>query len=105
MSEMHKRPLFYILDGKIPKPASLKEWTEHFQNPGKRFICYDVLAGGVTVSTIFKGLVSNAKGPPDVFETRILGGEHDNYINRYCTYEEAEQGHEDAVNMVLNKSS
>jgi hypothetical protein len=50
------------------------------------------------VSTVFLGLDHQwGDGPPLVFETMIFGGEHDQYQERYSTWDEAEAGHKQGV--------
>jgi len=44
------------------------------------------------------------EGEPLLFETMIFGGEHDDYQERYSTYEEALEGHQRAIQLVTNKS-
>ena len=34
---------------------------------------------------------------PVLFESMIFGGEHDEYQRRYCTYDEALEGHNNLV--------
>ena len=40
-------------------------------------------------------------GPPLLFETMIFGGEHDQFQERYSTWEEAMAGHKKAVELVF----
>ena len=58
--------------------------------------------GPVLISTVFLGInhAFNDDGPPILFETMIFGGALDQYQQRYCTYEEAIQGHRLAVLLV-----
>lgn len=62
---------------------------------------------GVNISTVFLGLDHRFYGddPPILFETMIFGGEHNEFQERYCTWEEAERGHQKAVKMVKGKKS
>lgn len=49
----------------------------------------------VQVSTVFLGLDHGyGEGPPILFETLVFGGPLDQSGDRYCTWEEAEAGHE-----------
>lgn len=93
----------YILDGKTPKIIDdLREWSSQL---GKQntVVKRSELPGGVTVSTVFLGLDhSYGNGPPVLFETMIFEGDHDGYQERYCTWEEAEQGHERAITLVYS---
>jgi len=57
--------------------------------------------GDVEVSTVFIGLDHGwGEGPPILFETMIFGGKHDQFQERYPTWDEAVAGHEAAVRMV-----
>ena len=60
--------------------------------------------GKVRVSTIFLGLdhsfIYGKKHKPILFETMIFGGKHDGYQERYAIWEEAEEGHKKAVELV-----
>jgi hypothetical protein len=97
----------YILKGKkvIPEPNLLK-WATffHFED---RHIGRDIV-GHVLISTVFLGLdhrFNVESGKPIVFETMIFGGKHDQWQRRYCTWEEAEKGHEKAVKLVKDKQN
>ena len=61
--------------------------------------------GQSKISTVFlsmdhglSGLIGD--GTPVLFETMVFGGEHDDYQERYHTYDEAEEGHKRIVEMV-----
>ena len=88
----------YILKGKepIPEPDAM-EWT-HWFHTAERHVA-DTLIGEVRISTVFLALdySFSMKGPPILFETMILGGEDDGFQRRYCTWQEAEQGHQEIV--------
>jgi hypothetical protein len=59
--------------------------------------------GTITISTVFLGIDHGfSSGPPVLFETMIFGGKHDQYQCRSCTYDEAEEEHIKAVEMVKN---
>lgn len=50
--------------------------------------------GDTTVSTVFLGVDHNwGDGPPILFETKVFGGDHDEWQWRYHTWDEAAQGH------------
>ncbi|MEO9497665.1 MAG: hypothetical protein ABJG42_24540 [Vibrio splendidus] len=52
----------------------------------------------VVISTVFLGLDHNPfGGKPILFETMIFGGKHDDYQERYCTWDEAAQRHQSIV--------
>lgn len=57
--------------------------------------------GDVKISTVFLGLNHQfSDGPPILFETMVLGGEHDQYRQRCSTWAEAEAMHARAVERV-----
>jgi len=83
----------YILDGREAVPChDLTEWGTWFEN-ADRHVAKDEI-GDVKISTIFLGLDhSFGQGPPLLFETMVFGGDADGDMDRYSTWEEAEQGH------------
>ncbi len=53
------------------------------------------------ISTVFLAFNHNFdEGPPLLFKTMIFGGKYDQEQWRYTTWEEAEKGHQLAVNKV-----
>lgn len=93
----------YILDGHTPVPVDdLMEWAGKIEKQDRRVALTE--QDGITVSTVFLGLDhSMNSGPPVLFETMIFGGKEDQYCERYCTWEEAEKGHEEAVKIAFEK--
>lgn len=91
----------YILEGKTPKVVDdVIEWGRWFET-ANRHVADTHLSDGVRVSTAFLGIDHNfGGGEPILFETMIFGGKHDQYTERYCTYEEAEIGHKQALTKV-----
>ena len=87
----------YILDGKTPVPLfDTTKWGLQVD----KIIGKDQF-GSVSVSTVFLGMDhSFGGGSPVLFETMIFGGEHDQYQERYCTWDEAEKGHQIACDLV-----
>jgi hypothetical protein len=87
----------YILDGKTPVPLfDTTKWGLQVD----KIIGKDQF-GSVSVSTVFLGMDhSFSGGDPVLFETMIFGGEHDQYQERYCTWDEAEKGHKIACDLV-----
>lgn len=95
---------YYILEGRIPKEVPFEEWRSwHARNFLQRVVAKTELPDGVTVSTVFLTLNHNfaRQGPPILFETMIFGGEHDGYQERYSTWEEAEEGHSRAIDLIF----
>jgi hypothetical protein len=89
----------YILDGKNPvRCFDITKWGS--QSKGDKIIGKDEF-GAVSVSTVFLGMDHSFNGgTPVLFETMIFGGEYDQYQERYCTWGEAEKGHQIACELV-----
>jgi hypothetical protein len=90
----------YILNGKTPVECNdLMEWAKQME--GKNRIVEQSQFENVKVSTVFLGLDhSFGDGEPLLFETMIFGGEHDQYQDRYSTWDEAVEGHKKACELV-----
>jgi hypothetical protein len=89
----------YILEGKTPVKTDLMTWARWFETRKGRHVA-QTKQGDVRVSTVFLGLNHQwGDGPPLVFETMIFGGEHDQYQERYSTWDEAEAGHRKACEL------
>jgi len=94
---------YYILDGKIAKQCgSLAEWADWMEN-SSHGVAYDEI-DEIIISTVFLGLNYNhwGQGDPLLFETMTflpndLSGLEQ---RRYFTWEEAEAGHREMVEMV-----
>lgn len=57
--------------------------------------------GESEVSTVFLGFShGHDKGKPILFETLVFGGEHDGYMLRYTSWDEAISGHEEVCRMI-----
>jgi len=99
---------YYKLVGKEIIPCTLQEWGE--AREGNRHVAKTKLKAPapskdtVEISTVFLGLDHSMGGGdvPILFETMIFGGQHDEYMERYTTWDEAEKGHQEAVLIVLN---
>jgi hypothetical protein len=89
----------YILDGKNPVPCfDITKWASMSKND-KLVGLYKF--GEVVVSTVFLGMDHSFNvGTPVLFETMIFGGEYDQFQERYCTWDEAEEGHKVACELV-----
>lgn len=97
-------PRYYILEGTtLVAVQDALEWAYWFETAERR-VALTILADGIEVSTVFLGLDHNfcGTGPPVLFETMVFQpAPHekwptmlDDYTARYCTWHEAEQGHE-----------
>jgi len=97
----------YILDGRVPlKCNNLTEWARWFTEED-RHVANDWI-NGVHVSTVFLGIdhsfpchENHGRGPI-LFETMIFGGVHDGWQERCSTWEQAEDMHQRACNVVRN---
>jgi hypothetical protein len=98
----------YTLDNarNIVECKDILKWAAWFETASR--IVRKTEKGKVIVSTVFLGLDhsfeifngSMKDYKPILFETMIFGGEHDQYQERYATWEEAEAGHAVAVSLV-----
>jgi hypothetical protein len=92
---------FYILKDKMPVNIPFEEWIRifDFEDEGRRV--NKTTIGDVRISTVFLGLDHGIyEDKPMLFETMIFGGEYDDYQERYSTWEEAEEGHQRACELV-----
>lgn len=89
----------YILQDHEAVPVTdYIEWTKSFN--GNRHVC-DTTINGVRISTVFLGIDhSFCGGPPLLFETMVFGGQLDQEMDRYTTWEQAEYGHKAMVDKV-----
>lgn len=91
--------MYYILENKKPKLTSPTVWRMWNTPENKRVALNKI--GDIDVSTVFLGVDYGFNSTiPVLFETMVFGGPDDQYCERYCTYEEAEKGHDRIVNMV-----
>jgi hypothetical protein len=85
---------YYKLVGdKVEEVDNCLDWARSFEIEN-RIVDKTRLDDGVEVSTVFLGIDHNWHGnKPLLFETMIFGGEHNEYCQRYSTYEQAFEGH------------
>ncbi len=91
----------YILVDRVPVACpELLKWGMWMENQEDRRVAETEIEG-IRISTVFLGLDHSysfdKSATPILFETMIFGGEHDEYQERYCTWDEAEAGHHKAV--------
>jgi hypothetical protein len=93
----------YKLEGHTPVPCEdFMEWAKWYET-ANRTVKQTEFPDGVKVSTVFLGLDhAFMSDKPILFETMIFGGEHDDYQERYSTWDEAEAGHQRAIQLVFN---
>jgi len=93
---------FYKLVGKQAVPCTLLEWSVFF-NTRNRCIIKTKIKDSV-ISTVFLGINHNfGPGDPLLFETMVFGGPLNEEMNRYTTWEEAEEGHTEMVKAVVQR--
>ena len=99
----------YILDehrNPVPCEGTLVwgRWLEEASRDKSRFVKQEDVDGGFWVSTVFLGLNLNfGGGRPLLFETMVFhkdSGMMDLAMDRYSTWEEAENGHAAMVERV-----
>ena len=97
------RPIYYDRQG---KPMTMQQWAQRFEDEDYRHIARDVIgpdepldpAPLITVSTFWLGLNHDWRSDePLIYETIIVGGEHDEIGMRYATEKQAREGHRRAV--------
>lgn len=90
----------YILDGKNPVlEPDLITWGIWYEKYDKAVAKTNV--DDVIVSTVFLALEHGFDlGQPILFETMVFGGEFDQEMARYTTWEDAEIGHQVMVEKV-----
>jgi len=95
------RPQWYILDGKEPVAVEdVSEWSEWMKTDGNKRIGKKTI-DGVEISTVFLGLDHGFGGKNLIlFESMVFGGSHDDYQERYSSYDLAVQGHNRICKMV-----
>ena len=98
----------YILEGHTPVPCDdLLTWGKWLENREVRRVALTCV-GEYKVSTVFLGLDHQyGDGHPLLFETMIFGGSYgreEEYQTRCSTWEEAEQMHVNAVDLVGSMS-
>lgn len=81
--------------------ATLMEWGRWFELASNRVVEQTDI-DKVRISTMFLGIDHSfgCGGPPIVYETMIFGGEHDQYQDRCCTWDEAKKMHTKALWLV-----
>jgi hypothetical protein len=99
----------YILNGHKPIPCDdIIKWGKWFET-GERTVAKDTI-DNILISTVFLGLDHSFGNrglldKPVLFETMIFGGEHDQYQDRYTSWEDAKKGHQKALKLVKKSIS
>lgn len=101
--------IYYVLDedGR-PLPCSdVSAWSawafpnDPAESIRRRSVAQTRIRKFVSVSTVFLAIDHGwgMRHAPVLWETMIFGGPHDGYQDRYCTREDAEAGHWEAVRL------
>lgn len=92
----------YILNGKEPVlETDLLKFGQWFET-ANRIVKQTHLPDNIKVSTVFLGIDHGfGSDKPVLFETMVFGGEHDQYQDRYSTWDEAEAGHQKTIEMIF----
>jgi hypothetical protein len=86
------KPYYILIEKEYYGIDDVVAWSKWWNNTD-RHIAFDKI-GDVEVSTIFLGIDHRHGGDiPVLFETLISNGPLDGDMDRYHTYEEAEEGH------------
>lgn len=92
----------FILDGHRAIPATLMQWAQWYETADRRVAKTTI--GEIDVSTVFLGIDhSFGDRVPILFETMVFGGELDERMERYATWQDAEEGHRRWVKKVEAK--
>lgn len=82
-------------------PVPLLAWADAYENIAHRRVAF-TKREKVAVSTVFLGLNHQfGDGPPLVFETLIMGGRYNGWMERYSTWDNALLGHRRACLLVF----
>lgn len=102
---------YILVNKKVVATDDLSVWAEFYENDKNRVVT-QTTTEHFFVSTVFLGLDHNfSGGAPITFETMIFKSNdseidfHDEYQERYATWEEAEAGHSVAINWALNREA
>lgn len=96
---------WYYLDGKEPMPCQCLEDLNRNTLEQKRVGRDEI--GDTLISTVFLGLdhAWHPGGRPLVFETMVFGGPLNGEMDRYTTWDRAEDGHKAIVERVRDAAN
>lgn len=96
---------WYILDeNNKPIRSTIVDCGEWLQKNPERKAVKQEYVGDVRISTVFLGLDHAWNSDiPVLWETMIFGGEHDQYMDRYTSYEDALEGHKLALTLITKE--
>lgn len=93
--------------------CDILEWSKQIEDPNLRKIAHDTI-NGIRISTVWLGLdhgyellhPPGSEYKPVLFETMVFAhpdNMEDCYCDRYCTYDEALTGHQQAIEWVKHE--
>ena len=96
--------MYYLLnDDRTTEQVPMMVWALGFERADR--VVGKTTIGDAEVSTVFLGMDHRfGEGPPLLFETMIFGGEHDEEMWRYSTWDEAKAGHSHVVSLLEHAS-
>lgn len=90
-------PMNYILEDKKPVPEeNYRKWLD-WMNTADLKVKHDRLPDGTEVSTVFLGVGK----PHRLFQTIVAGGKYNGHLRHYATWEQAEAGHQETIEMIF----
>ena len=98
--------LWYKLDKKNNPIVCIDhmDYAKWYKKNKKQGIVKQDTIDEVLVSTVFLGLDHSFSGEkPLLWETMIFGGNHDQYQDRYSSYEDALKGHQEALDLLKSE--
>lgn len=90
-----------LKDKKVIPTEDMEEWGRNMQHWNTRRVKVSEV-GPYSLSTVFLGMDHGFGGPPLWFETCLFSSDMSEVVERYATYQEAEEGHERALERLLN---
>jgi hypothetical protein len=97
--------MWYTLDeNNKPIKSTIIQYSEWIEkNPERKAVKQEHI-GDAFISTVFLGLDHAWDSEiPVLWETMIFGGEHDQYQDRYTSYEDALEGHQTALTLITKE--
>jgi len=96
--------LHYILVDRVPTPVEDVMEYYRWREEAEMQVALTRFQDGSYISTVFLGIDHSSNrlsGPPILFETMVFGGPKDGLKRRYATWDEAETGHKQVVELVF----
>ncbi len=93
---------YYILENRKPVQVEDYEQWKRWLETANREVKRTELPNGIIIATEFIGQAEciDETKPPLLFETMIRGGIYNGTVLQYTTWEQAEEGHQKAIQLV-----